>query len=75
MLTSVQTAQSSTHASIFDNVFYLLCPAATACEVGKACRCSPKILACTALQVLDLLEDACEGLVSRIESSKFATES
>ena len=29
----------------------------------------------TVLQVLDLLEDACEGLLSHIESSKFATES
>lgn len=29
---------------------------------------------CT-MQVLDLLEDACEGLLSSIESSKFATES
>lgn len=28
-----------------------------------------------ALQVLDLLEDACEGLLSHVESKKFATES
>jgi len=28
-----------------------------------------------ALQVLDLLEDACEGFLSHIESRKFATES
>ena len=27
------------------------------------------------LQVLDLLEDACEGLLSHIHSNKFATES
>lgn len=27
------------------------------------------------LQVLDLLEDACEGLLSHIQSKKFATES
>jgi len=30
---------------------------------------------CYISQVLDLLEDACEGLLSHIESKKFATES
>ena len=61
----------------FDNLCSVLAVSSShvTYELGKAWSHASRLRVCATLQVLDLLEDACEGLVSHIESSKFATES